>query len=153
MVGYWKNFDVICDVFVEFDGKCFLCIGDFGQIDDEGYFFFVDCLKCMINVVGFKVWLVEVEVLLYQYFVIQEVCIVVVKDVKCGEIVKVFVVFKKDLVGKVSEQEIIDWLYVNMVVYKILCIVEFVEVLFKLGIGKVMWCELQEKENVCVIGI
>ncbi len=147
MVGYWKNPDATRDAFVELDGKRFLRTGDLGQTDDEGYFFFVDRLKRMINAAGFKVWPAEVEALLYQHPAIQEACIIAAKDVKRGETVKAFVVLKKDHVGKASEQEIIDWSHANMAAYKIPRIVEFVEALPKSGTGKVMWRELQEKEN------
>jgi fatty-acyl-CoA synthase len=147
MVGYWKNPDATRAAFVEIDGKRFLRTGDLGQTDDEGYFFFVDRLKRMINAAGFKVWPAEVEALLYQHPAIQEACIIAAKDAKRGETVKAFVVLKKDQAGKVSEQDIIDWSHANMAAYKIPRIVEFVEALPKSGTGKVMWRELQEKEN------
>jgi len=147
MVGYWKNPDATRDAFVEIDSKRFLRTGDLGQTDEEGYFFFVDRLKRMINAAGFKVWPAEVEALLYQHPAIQEACIIAAKDAKRGETVKAFVVLKKDQAGKVSEQEIIDWSHANMAAYKIPRIVEFVEALPKSGTGKVMWRELQEKEN------
>jgi fatty-acyl-CoA synthase len=147
MLGYWKNPAATRDAFVEIDGKRFLRTGDLGQTDDEGYFFFVDRLKRMINASGFKVWPAEVEALLYQHPAIQEACIIAAKDAKRGETVKAFVVLKKAHAGQVSEQEIIDWSHANMAAYKIPRIVEFVEVLPKSGTGKVQWRELQEKEN------
>jgi fatty-acyl-CoA synthase len=147
MVGYWKNDAATREAFVEIDGKRFLRTGDLGQTDDEGYFFFVDRLKRMINASGFKVWPAEVEALLYQHPAIQEACIIAAKDAKRGETVKAFLVLKKDFVGKVSEQEIIDWSHDSMAAYKIPRIVEFVEALPKSGTGKVQWRELQEKEN------
>ncbi len=147
MVGYWKNPDATRDAFVEIDGKRFLRTGDLGQTDAEGYFFFVDRLKRMINAAGFKVWPAEVEALLYQHPAVQEACIISAKDAKRGETVKAFVVLKKDQAGQVSEQEIIDWSHANMAAYKIPRIVEFVEALPKSGTGKVMWRALQEKEN------
>jgi fatty-acyl-CoA synthase len=147
MLGYWKNPDATREAFIELDGKRFLRTGDLGQTDEEGYFFFVDRLKRMINASGFKVWPAEVEALLYQHPAIQEACVIAAKDAKRGETVKAFVVLKKDAVGKVGEQEIIDWSHANMAAYKIPRIVEFVEALPKSGTGKVMWRELQEREN------
>ncbi len=147
MTGYWKNAEATRDNFVEIDGKRFLRTGDLGQTDDEGYFFFVDRLKRMINAAGFKVWPAEVEALLYQHPAVQEACIIAAKDARRGETVKAFVVLRKGLAQPVSEQEIIDWSHANMAAYKIPRIVEFVEALPKSGSGKVMWRELQEKEN------
>ena len=48
--------------------------------------------------------------------------------------------------GKVSEQDIIDWVHRNMAAYKSPRIVQFVEALPKSATGKVMWRALQEKE-------
>jgi fatty-acyl-CoA synthase len=147
MLGYWKNPNATRDAFVEIDGKRFLRTGDLGQTDDEGYFFFVDRLKRMINAAGFKVWPAEVEALLYQHPAIQEACIIAARDERRGETVKAFIVLKGDFIGKVSAQEIIDWSHANMAAYKIPRQVEFVEALPKSGTGKVQWRELQEKEN------
>jgi fatty-acyl-CoA synthase len=147
MLGYWKNPEATRDAFVEIDGKRFLRTGDLGQTDDEGYFFFVDRLKRMINAAGFKVWPAEVEALLYQHPAIQEACIIAAKDVKRGETVKAFIVLKPGQQGQVSGQEIIDWSHANMAAYKIPRLVEFVDALPKSGTGKVQWRELQEKEN------
>ncbi|MBC7957963.1 MAG: long-chain fatty acid--CoA ligase [Cytophagales bacterium] len=147
MRGYWKNPEATRDAFVELDGKRFLRTGDLGQTDEEGYFFFVDRLKRMINAAGFKVWPAEVEALLYQHPAIQEACIIAAKDVKRGETVKAFIVLRPGQQGKVSAQEIIDWSHANMAAYKIPRLVEFVDALPKSGTGKVQWRELQEKEN------
>jgi fatty-acyl-CoA synthase len=147
MLGYWKNPDATRDAFIELDGKRFLRTGDLGRTDEDGYFFFVDRLKRMINASGFKVWPAEVEALLYQHPAIQEACIIAAKDDKRGETVKAFVVLKKDAVGQVDAQAIIDWSHANMAAYKIPRIVEFVDALPKSGTGKVMWRDLQEREN------
>ena len=146
MQGYWKNPEATRDAFVEIDGKRFLRTGDLGQTDDEGYFFFVDRLKRMINASGFKVWPAEVEAMLYRHPAILEACVIASKDTKRGETVKAFVVLKKDA-APVSEQAIIDWSHENMAAYKIPRIVEFVEALPKSATGKVQWRELQEKED------
>ncbi|MBX3625900.1 MAG: long-chain fatty acid--CoA ligase [Rhizobacter sp.] len=147
MLGYWKNPDATRDAFVELDGKRFLRTGDLGQTDDEGYFFFVDRLKRMINASGFKVWPAEVEALLYQHPAIQEACIIAAKDAKRGETVKAFIVLKPSHKGQVTEDEIVKWGHDNMAAYKSPRIVEFVDALPKSGTGKVQWRELQEREN------
>lgn len=150
MLGYWGYCGVWLvvddDSFIVIDGQCFFCIGDFCLVDDEGYFFMCDWFKCMINVLGFKVWLVEVENLLYVYLVIYEVCVIVMFDVCLGEVVKVVVVFKFGQCGQVSEVDLIVWVCIQMVVYKVLWQVCIVDELFKLGIGKILWCVLQDVE-------
>jgi len=147
MLGYWNSPEANAEVFVEIDGKRFLRTGDLGYVDEEGYFFFVDRLKRMINAAGFKVWPAEVEAMLYHHPAIQEACIIAAEDPRRGETVKAVIVLKPGFAGKVTEQEITDWSHDNMAAYKVPRIVQFVESLPKSGAGKVMWRALQESEK------
>jgi fatty-acyl-CoA synthase len=147
MLGYWNNDAATREAFVDIDGKRFLRTGDLAMTDDDGYFFFVDRLKRMINAAGYKVWPAEVEALLYRHPAIQEACIVAARDARRGETVKAYVVRRAEFVGRVTEQQIIDWSHENMAAYKIPRLVEFVDALPRSGSGKVMWRELQEREN------
>ncbi|HWP13118.1 MAG TPA: long-chain fatty acid--CoA ligase [Ramlibacter sp.] len=146
MLGYWNQPEASADVFVEIDGKRFLRTGDLAYVDEEGYFFFVDRLKRMINAAGFKVWPAEVEAMLYQHPAIQEACIIAAQDPRRGETVKAVIVLKPGFAGKVTEQEITDWSHDNMAAYKVPRIVQFVDSLPKSGAGKVMWRALQEAD-------
>ncbi|AKJ29838.1 long-chain fatty acid--CoA ligase [Caldimonas brevitalea] len=150
MLGYWMQPDATRAAFVEIEGKRFLRTGDLGRVDEEGYFFFVDRLKRMINVSGYKVWPAEVEALLYQHPAVQEACVIAVRDERRGETVKAVIVLKPAQVGQVTAQEIIDWAHANMAAYKTPRLVQFVDSLPKSGSGKVMWRTLQEHENVAV---
>ncbi len=147
MTAYWGNPEATREAFAEIEGKRFLRTGDLGKTDEEGYFFFTDRLKRMINAAGFKVWPAEVEAMLYQHPAIQEACVIGVRDPRRGETVKAVVVLRQAFVGKASEQQIVDWSHENMSAYKIPRIVEFVQSLPKSGSGKVQWRELQEREN------
>jgi fatty-acyl-CoA synthase len=147
MLGYWRQAKATEGAFIQIDGKRFLRTGDLAYIDDEGYYFFVDRLKRMINAAGFKVWPAEVEALLYQHPAILEACVIASKDPRRGETVKALVVLKPAHAGQVSEQQIIDWAHDNMATYKSPRIVQFVQSLPKSGTGKVMWRALQEAEN------
>jgi fatty-acyl-CoA synthase len=147
MRGYWNQPQATADGFIQIDGKRFLRTGDLAYIDEEGYYFFVDRLKRMINAAGFKVWPAEVEALLYQHPAIQEACVIAAKDARRGETVKAVVVLKPAHVGQVTEQEIADWAHANMAAYKAPRIVQFAASLPKSGTGKVMWRSLQEAEN------
>ncbi len=146
MQGYWNNPDASREAFVEIDGKRFLRTGDLATVDEDGYFFMVDRLKRMINASGYKVWPAEVEALMYQHPAIREACIIASRDAKRGETVKAMVVLKDDFVGKITEQEIIDWARDNMAAYKSPRIVQFLSALPKSGTGKVQWRELQDRE-------
>jgi fatty-acyl-CoA synthase len=147
MLGYWNQPQATAEVFVEIDGKRFLRTGDLAYVDTEGYFFFVDRLKRMINAAGFKVWPAEVEAMLYHHPAIQEACIIAAQDPRRGETVKAVIVLKPEFKGQVTEQQIADWARDNMSAYKVPRIVQFVDSLPKSGAGKVMWRELQEAEK------
>ncbi|MFN3416501.1 MAG: long-chain fatty acid--CoA ligase [Caldimonas sp.] len=147
MLGYWNQPEATAQAFVEIDGKRFLRTGDLGTTDEDGYFFFVDRLKRMINAAGFKVWPAEVEALLYQHPAVQEACVIAAVDPRRGETVKAVIVRKPGAAGEVTEQQIIDWSHEHMAAYKVPRIVQFVDSLPKSGTGKVMWRELQERER------
>ncbi|MFO1329246.1 MAG: long-chain fatty acid--CoA ligase [Rubrivivax sp.] len=147
MQGYWQRPEATAEAFITLDGKRFLRTGDLGHVDEDGYFFFVDRLKRMINAAGFKVWPAEVEALLYQHPAIQEACVIAATDPRRGETVKAVVVLRPAFVGQVSEQQIADWAHEHMAAYKAPRLVQFVEQLPKSGTGKVMWRALQEAER------
>ena len=66
-------------------------------------------------------------------------------DARRGETVKALVVLKPG--HEASAQQIIDWAHEHMAAYKSPRIVQIVPSLPKSGSGKVMWRELQEREN------
>jgi fatty-acyl-CoA synthase len=142
--SYWNDAQKTAESFAELDGKRFFRSGDLGYMDAEGFFFFTDRLKRMINASGFKVWPAEVESMLYQHPAVQECCIIAARDSYRGETVKAMIV-RKPGVG-VTEEDITAWAHEKMAAYKAPRIVEFVDALPKSATGKVMWRLLQEKE-------
>jgi fatty-acyl-CoA synthase len=146
-LGYWKKPDDTAQAFIELDGKKFFRSGDLGKMDEDGYFFIVDRLKRMINASGYKVWPTEIESLMYRHPAVQEACVIGAKDAHRGETVKAVIVLRAEWRGKIEVQPIIDWCRENMAAYKVPRVVEFVEALPKSGSGKIMWRELQEREN------
>jgi fatty-acyl-CoA synthase len=145
--GYWKQPAASAEAFVLVDGERFFRTGDLGYYDDEGYFFVTDRLKRMINCSGFKVWPAEVESMLYAHPAIQEACVIGARDEYRGETVKALIVLKEDFANKATPQEIIDWAREKMAAFKAPRVVEFVQALPKTATGKILWRELQEKEN------
>ncbi len=142
--GYWNDPQKTAEAFVEVDGKRFFRSGDLGYMDEEGFFFFTDRLKRMINASGFKVWPAEVESMMYQHPAIQECCIIASRDPYRGETVKAVVVKKPG--SDATADDIMQWAHDKMAAYKVPKLVEFVDVLPKSATGKVMWRSLQEKE-------
>lgn len=146
MKGYWKRPEADEESFFEHDGKRFFRTGDIGMVDEEGYFFMVDRLKRMVNVSGYKVWPSEVESTLYKHPAIQEACVIGIPDERRGETVKAFVVQREDE-DDANEEDIIAWSKEHMAAYKYPRYVEFIDALPKSGSGKILWRELQEKEQ------
>jgi fatty-acyl-CoA synthase len=146
-LGYWNKPEDTAQVFIELDGKRFFRSGDLGRMDEDGYFFIVDRLKRMINASGYKVWPTEVESLMYLHPAVQEACIIGCKDAHRGETVKAVIVPRAEWRDRVEAQAIIDWCREHMAAYKVPRIIEFVDALPKSGSGKIMWRELQEREN------
>jgi fatty-acyl-CoA synthase len=146
-LGYWHKPDDTAQVFIEIDGKQFFRSGDLGRMDEDGYFFIVDRLKRMINASGYKVWPTEVESLMYQHPAVQEACVIGTKDAHRGETVKAVIVPRAEWRDRVDAQSIIEWCREHMAAYKVPRVIEFVDALPKSGSGKIMWRELQEREN------
>lgn len=142
--GYWGKPDATRDAFVEVLGKRYLRTGDLGYIDEDGYFFFVDRLKRMINASGYKVWPAEVETLLFGHPAIREACVVAARDARRGETVKAFVVLREG--EHATAAGIVAWAHEHMASYKVPTIVEFIAALPRTGSGKVQWRLLQERE-------
>jgi fatty-acyl-CoA synthase len=145
--GYWSNPEASAESFVTLEGQRFFRTGDLGYVDDEGYFFFVDRLKRMINAAGFKVWPAEVEAQLYGHPAVQEVVIISKPDPRRGETVKAVVVLRPEAKGKATAEELTAWARENMAAYKIPRFWEFVDTLPKSATGKILWRVLQDEER------
>ena len=145
--GYWRQDEATRQAFIEHDGKRFFRTGDLGYYDDDGYFFITDRLKRMINASGFKVWPAEVEAMLYAHPAIQEACVIGAPDGYRGETVKAVIVPKPGARGELRAEDVIEWARARMAAFKVPRVVEFVAELPKTATGKILWRELQEKEN------
>ena len=144
MREYWNDPVKTAETFIEIDGKRFLRTGDLGYQDQEGYFFFTDRLKRMINASGYKVWPAEVESMMYKHPAIAECCVIAARDDYRGETVKAVIVLRPDM--SANADEIMQWAHETMAAYKVPKQIEFVSALPKSATGKVMWRALQEKE-------
>jgi fatty-acyl-CoA synthase len=145
--GYWRNEKATAEGFIDLDGQRYFRTGDIGYVDEEGYYFLTDRIKRMINASGFKVWPAEVEAMLYDHPDIREACVISGRDAYRGETVKALVVLRELVDSPPAEAEIIAWMRSRLAAYKCPRIVEFVPSLPKSNAGKVMWRELQIREN------
>ncbi len=120
-----------------------LCTGDIGYMDQDGFFYIVDRKKDMILVSGFNVFPNEIEDVLALHPKVLEVAAIGVPDEKSGEVVKVFIV-KKD--PSLTEEEVLDYCRANLTGYKRPKYVEFRQDLPKSNIGKILRRVLREEE-------
>ena len=144
--GYWNDPEKTAEAFFERGNTQFFRTGDLGYRDAQGYFFFVDRIKRMINAAGFKVWPAEIEALLFQHPHVREACVIAAKDAHRGETVKVVIVAKPEFKDQINADEIMEWSRTKMSAYKVPRLVQFVDALPKGGTGKVDWRLLQEAE-------
>ena len=138
--------EATAEVFVERDGKRFLRTGDLGYCDDDGYFFHVDRLKRMINVSGLKVWPAEVEAMLYEHEAVKEACIIAARDERRGETVKAVIIPQEDIAAP-GPEALEAWCRERMAAYKVPRLYEYVDSLPRTAAGKILWRELQARED------
>jgi len=120
-----------------------LCTGDIGYMDQDGFFYIVDRKKDMILVSGFNVFPNEIEDVIALHPKVLEVAAIGVPDEKSGEVVKVFIV-KKD--PSLTENEVLEYCRANLTGYKRPKYVEFRQDLPKSNIGKILRRVLREEE-------
>lgn len=142
---YWRQPEATAEAFMVHDGKRFFRSGDLGYIDVDGYFYYADRLKRMINTSGFKVWPAEVEAMMHGHPALREACIIAVPDPRRGETVKAVIVVR-DGVEPPSANDLEAWCRERMAAYKVPRLYEFAETLPRSGAGKVLWRELQAQE-------
>ncbi|WP_088829984.1 AMP-binding protein [Paenibacillus tyrfis] len=143
MRGYWKNPEATAAAFV--DG--WFLSGDLGNVDEDGYVHISGRKKELIKSSGFSVFPNEVESIMHKHTAIKEVCVVGVAHDYRGEEVKAYIVLKDEAVGKVTEQDIVEWAKEHMAVYKYPRKVEFLSELPKTGSGKLLRRVLYERAN------
>lgn len=112
-----------------------LCTGDIGKMDEDGFMFIVDRKKDMILVSGFNVFPNEIENVVISHPKVLEVAAIGVPDDKSGEVVKIFVV-KKD--KGLSKDEILAFCKEHLTGYKVPKQVEFRDELPKTNVGKIL---------------
>lgn len=117
-----------------------LCTGDIGVMDEDGYFKVVDRKKDMILVSGFNVYPNEIEEVIQAHPKVLEVAAVGIPSEKSGECVKIFVV-KKD--KSLTKEELMEYCRENLTTYKLPREIEFRDNLPKTNVGKILRRELR----------
>lgn len=142
MLGYWPT----PGDGLEEDG--WLRMGDMVTMDSDGYFTVVDRIKDMINVSGNKVYSRVVDDILHEHPAVEVAGVIGVPDPdrKGGERVKAFVQLRHESKGKVSEDDIIEFLKDKVKPYAVPKAVEFRDELPLTLIMKIHKKVLREEE-------
>lgn len=142
MKGYWNNSEATKKVITE---EGWLRTGDLARIDEDGYFYIEGRMKDIIKYKGYKVMPKEVEEKLEKHPAISSAGVVGIPDPDIGETIKAFIVLEKEYIGKINEQDIIEWAKENMAGYKYPRQIQFIQVLPRTAIGKIHRLALKKK--------
>lgn len=125
------------------DKDGWLHTGDIGYIDDDDELFIVDRLKELIKYKGFQVAPAELEAMLIAHPEIIDAAVVAMKDEVAGEVPVAFVV--KSEKSEITEDEIKQYISKQVVFYKRISRVFFMEAIPKAPSGKILRKELRAK--------
>jgi crotonobetaine/carnitine-CoA ligase len=129
--GYYKDPEATVAALVD----SWLCTGDNGWLDDDGYAFFLDRKKDVIKRSGENISASEVERVLIEHPAIEEAVIVGLPDPIRDEAVKAFVVLHAG--QATSENDIAEFCSTRLASFKVPTIYEFRESLPKTSVGKI----------------
>ena len=135
--GYYKRPDATAALFR--DG--WLCTGDGGYLDAEGYLFLTDRIKDMIVTGAENVYPIEVEDVLFQHPAVAECAVIGVPHEKWGETVKALVVAREG--QNVDEADLIEFCRGRMAHYKCPTSIEFRDALARTATGKLQKFKLR----------
>ncbi|KAJ4958114.1 hypothetical protein NE237_025225 [Protea cynaroides] len=128
---------------ITIDKEGWLHTGDVGYIDDDDEMFIVDRLKEIIKYKGFQVAPAELEAMLTGHPQISDAAVVPMKDDLAGEVPVAFVV--KSNGYEITEDEIKKYISKQVVFYKRISRVFFVEAVPKAPSGKILRKDLRAK--------
>ncbi len=129
---YYRNPELTAKRFV--DGWFDTC--DIARFDNDGYLYLVGRRSEVIFVGGFKVYAQEVEKVLLEHPSVIEAAVIGVPRSISGEIVRAFVVLKKD--EKVTSKELIEHCKKKLSYYKVPRIIDFLTEMPRSSIGEIL---------------
>lgn len=133
MQSYWQKPQLNAEVFTK---QGYFLSGDLGYLDADKNLFIVGRLKEMIIVSGFNVYPIDVENVLNQHPEVVESACIGVDDGQGGQSVKAFVVKKPK--STLSKTALIEYSQKHLTHYKIPKIIQWIEVLPKSAVGKIL---------------
>ncbi len=136
MNGYLNDPVATKRTIVELDGKNFVLTGDLGSIDKNGYVHYKQRLKRIIKVSGMPVLPAEIENLVMNFSDVKEVAAIGIPDKEKNFVVKLFVVFNKNVDRDLIFTNIKSEIKKNLGLYAVPKVIAELDVLPKTLIGK-----------------
>ena len=148
MSGYLNDDETTKNIIkVDGNGEKWLCTGDCGYIDEDGFLFFRERIKRMIKVSGINVFPQEIEYTVSAMDEIKFACALEIKyNGKSG--IKLYVVLEDGYsMDKALEDKIINYLSNRLMKYSVPKLIEVRDSLPLTQIGKVNYNKLHEEEQ------
>ncbi|CAK9172458.1 unnamed protein product [Ilex paraguariensis] len=142
MKGYLDDAEATART-IDVDG--WLHTGDIGYVDDGEEIFIVDRMKELIKFKGFQVPPAELEALLVTHPHIADAAVVPQKDDAAGEVPVAFVVLSNGFEFELTEEAVKEFIAKQVVFYKRLHKVYFVQAIPKSPSGKILRKDLRAK--------
>lgn len=139
MKGYFKNEEATKAMITE-DG--WLRSGDIGFYDENNLFYINDRMKELIKVNANQVAPAELEGILREHKDVLDAVVIGVPHEKCGEVPKAFVVRRSN--STASETDIQQFVAKQVIRYKHLDSVQFVDSIPKTATGKILRREIRK---------
>lgn len=129
------------------DGRVWVCTGDLGSMDNEGFVYFHSRVKRMIISSGYNVYPLQLENILNAHELVDSCCVVGIPDAYRIHKVKAFIKLKQ---GVAPSEEVRNELFAycgkNIARYAMPREIEFIDDLPKTAVGKIDYRSLERKE-------
>ncbi len=141
MRGYWQRPEATAEVI----RNGWLHTGDVAVMTGDGTFRIVDRKKDLVLVSGFNVYPNEIEDALSRHDAVLEAAVIGLPDGKTGEAVHAYVVLREEVVGKVTEADLLAHCKTLLTGYKVPTRMHFRSELPKTPIGKILRKDLRSE--------
>lgn len=139
MLGYWEEPERTARAFLSHDGIDYFLTGDLARMDADGFIFYEGRVDDIISSAGYRIGPIEVENALQEHPAVTECAVVGSPDAERGEIVKAFVVLRRDFEpSEALKRELQEHVKRTTAPYKYPRAIEFRAELPKTATGKIL---------------
>jgi long-chain acyl-CoA synthetase len=151
MLGYLNDPKATDDALkLHSDRKIWVHTGDYGYMDDEGYFHFMQRMKRIIKVSGIPVFPSQIEDVISSVENVREVSVIGIPHPYKMQVIKAYVALANpDVSSDIMKDEILKACEKKLIKHAIPAQIEFIESLPRTKVGKVDTMAL-EKMNIAL---